>query len=120
MARFEIQGKEYELKLDFKALTEVDKLYNSPLEFVGKVLGGSLDAFVDVVYFGLMHSDKGFARKTVLKEIEQAINDKKMNFTDVLKIGKEVVTESFFFKETVQKMMKNNPQAMEQLSMLTE
>lgn len=119
MATFEINGKEYELKLTYQAI----KLLNNSIEggsfgIVGKAIAGDLDAFPNIVHAALIHTGENFSLKTVEAEIEKHIDGEKLSLDDVSKICDEVVTQSFFFVKTVKRMMDANPEmkkALEQL-----
>lgn len=118
MARFEIDGTEYEVKITVPSIKEVNKLYDSPLEFVGEVLSGSYEAFINVLYIGLMHTDKGFNRARVETEVEKKLNNQQLDLQTMMSLGYEVINESFFFKKTVNKLMSGDPQARKQFENL--
>lgn len=109
MSKFEISGKEYEIKLDFKAVQELNKQYSSPLEFVGEIVSGSLSAFINCVYAGLQHTGKGFGRTMIEKEIEEQIEGEKLDLSDIMRIGYEVVENCFFYKKTVNNLLDKDP-----------
>lgn len=109
MSKFDIKGTEYEVKLTFKGIQELNKLYDSPLEFVGLVVSGSLRSFVDCLYAGLLHTEKGLKRSAIEKEVEEKIENGKLDLSDVMRIGYEVVNESFFYKKTVQNLLSKDP-----------
>jgi hypothetical protein len=115
MAKFEMNGKEYEVKLDFKAVSDINKKYDSALSFVGEVMQGNFDAFIDVIYFGLYHTGEGFTRKQIEKEIQQKFENEELDLDYILVTGNEVVTDNFFFRKTVNKMMKSDPTMKEQM-----
>ncbi|MGH0786775.1 hypothetical protein ACQVTU_03195 [Bacillus cereus] len=53
--RFEVKGKEYELKYGFEAIKLIDG-NGGPFEFVQKAMQGGLEDFVDVIYYALIHT----------------------------------------------------------------
>ncbi|HET6528953.1 MAG TPA: tail assembly chaperone [Balneolaceae bacterium] len=120
MANYEIDGKEYELKLDFKAVSEINKKYDSALEFVGEVMQGNFNSFIDVVYYGLYHAGKGFSRKQIEKDVEQKFEAEQLDLDFILKTGNEVVADNFFFRKTVKKMMNQDPEAQKQFEALVK
>lgn len=119
MATFEINGKEYELKLTYKAIKHLNNSFEGgSYELIGKAIAGDFDTFPKVVHAALFHTDENFSFKLVEEEIEKLIDEEKLSMEDVAKICDEVVTQSFFYKATVDKMMANNPEmkkALEQL-----
>ncbi len=119
MATFEIEGKEYELKLDYAAVSRLSNLYEGgAYELIGKAIAGNLELFPIVVHAALFHTGENFALKTVNQAIEDLFNSEKLTFEDVSKILDKVVTQSFFFATTVKRLMKDNPEAAEQLAAL--
>lgn len=107
--RFEIGGKEYELKFGLKAIKLIDET-GGPFEFVQKAMQGGISDFVDVVYFALIHTNEGITHQTVQDEIERKLLAEELDFDDILKYNKEVVLNSFFFKKTVTKLMAGMPE----------
>lgn len=108
MAKFEINGKDHDLRIDFKAIQEIQKKY-SPLEFVGEVLSGNINAFVDCLYFGTRHEKNSVGRKMIEEDVESKIEAEKLDMSEIMKLGHEVVSESFFFKKTVNNMLSQDP-----------
>lgn len=102
--RFEIGGKEYELKFGLKAIKLIDET-GGPFEFVQKAMQGGISDFVDVVYFALIHTNEGITHQTVQDEIERKLLAEELDLDDVLKYNKAVVLNSFFFKKTVNKLL---------------
>jgi Phage tail assembly chaperone protein, TAC len=112
MATFEINGKEHELKLTFKAVRYLNSLYDGgAYALIGKAIMGDLDTFVHIVHAGLMHTGENFKLKDVEKAIEDLFEAEKLDQDEVTRISNEVVTGSFFYKKTVDKLLKDNPQA---------
>ena len=118
MAVFEIEGKEYDVKLNLEAINKINKKHNSALEFVGEVMQGNIDVFIDVLHFGLLHTGEGFTRKQVEKEFNEKFENEEIDLDYILVTGNEVVTDNFFFRKTVNKMMKSDPSMKEQMDLI--
>ncbi|MBU5341305.1 tail assembly chaperone [Caldifermentibacillus hisashii] len=120
METFEINGKEYELKLTFKAVRHLNGLYEGgAYALIGKAIMGDLDAFVNIVHAALLHTGENFKLKDIETAIEQLYEAEKLDQDSVTKICNEVVVNSFFYKKTVDKLLKDNPQAKKALETLT-
>lgn len=119
MATFEIGEKEYELKLNYASIKRLNSAFEGgSYELIGKAISGDFEAFPIIVQAALIHTGENFTKKAVEEAIEQAIDGEKLTMEDVSIISDAVVTDSFFYKPTVAKMMKNNPEmkaALEQL-----
>jgi len=115
MAEFEVNGKSYEVKLNLEAINKINKKHNSALEFVGEVMQGNLDVFIDVIHLGLLHTKEGFTRKTIQEEFDKKFEKEEIDLDYILVTGNEVVTDNFFFRKTVNKMMKSDPKLKEQM-----
>lgn len=119
MAYFEIKGKEYELKLTYKSVKRLNKAFEGgSFELIGRAVQGDLDALPIILHAGLLHTDENFTKADVEQAIEQAIEQEKLSFDGIIKLTNEVVTDSFFYRPTVEKLTKNNPEmkkALEQL-----
>ncbi|HDR7310281.1 MULTISPECIES: tail assembly chaperone [Bacillus cereus group] len=102
--RFEVNGKEYELKYGFEAIKLIDS-NGGAFEFVQKAMRGGLEDFVDVIYYALIHTGEGITRKDVEAEVERKLMSEELSFDDILKVNKAVVLNSFFFKKTVNKLL---------------
>ncbi|MED2615418.1 hypothetical protein COF41_25565 [Bacillus toyonensis] len=102
--RFEVKGKEHELKIGIEAIKLIDS-NGGPFEFVQKAMQGGLEDFVDVIYYALIHTGEGITRKDIEEEIERQLLSEELSFDDILKVNKAVVLNSFFFKKTVNKLL---------------
>ncbi len=122
MQTFEIDGKEYELKLTFESITRLNKLSenNNPMEVVGLSMQGDLELFPNLVHAALFHTKENFTLEKVKEEINNKIENNELDYLDIVKIGYEVVANSFFYKRVVEKMVKANPEAMKELEALLE
>jgi hypothetical protein len=119
MARFEVNGKEFELKLTFASVKYLDSLFDGgSLGLIGKAIAGDLDTFTQIVHAGLFHTGENISFSDVEKAIENAFESEKLDMDYVLKTSNEVVAESFFYKKIVTKLVAKNPEAMEQMNEL--
>lgn len=117
MARFEVGGKEYDLKLTYKAVKHLEGLYEGgSLGFVGQAMTGDLDVFTNTVHASLFHTGENFAKEAVEQAIEEAFDAEKIDLEYIHKTINEVVLESFFFAKVVRNLKAKNPEAFEQLN----
>jgi len=111
MATFTIDEQEYELKLTFESVKRLNKAFDGgSLEIIGLAMAGDLDAFPSVLHAGLLHTGEKFTQKKINEAIEQAFEKEELSFDDIQKIMNEVVTNSFFYRPTVQKLIAKNPE----------
>lgn len=111
MATFIIDEKEYDLKIDYNAVKRLNNAFEGgSYELIGKALAGDIEAFPIIVHAALLHTGEKFT----LKKVESAVNDafeaESISLDGLQKITNEVITESFFYKPTVTKLMKQNPE----------
>ncbi|HFJ9453548.1 hypothetical protein CN268_14685 [Bacillus anthracis] len=125
--RFEIDKKEYELKLTFGNIYELNKKYEGgSSEVVMACMQGDLELFVDAIYFGLMHTKEGFTRDKVMENIEKQFEEGKISQEFIEELLNEVVAESTFYQKTTKKLRKQmkkqylakNPEAAENPEMM--
>ncbi|KAA0796683.1 hypothetical protein GM610_26785 (plasmid) [Bacillus tropicus] len=125
--RFEIDKKEYELKLTFGNIYELNKKYEGGSnEVVMACMQGDLELFVDAIYFGLMHTKEGFTRDKVMENIEKQFEEGKISQEFIEELLNEVVAESTFYQKTTKKLRKQmkkqylakNPEAAENPKMM--
>ncbi|MEH7457722.1 tail assembly chaperone [Bacillus sp. JJ1127] len=102
--RFVINGEEHELKFCLQAIKLIDE-NGGPFQFVSHAMQGGLTNFIDVIYYALIHTGKGFTYDTVQKEVEGLFNEEKLDLDEILKYNKAVVLNSFFFQKTVKKLL---------------
>lgn len=117
-ATFKIGDKEYELKLTFDSINYLNSVAEGgALSLVGKVFTGDLDTYVDIVCAGLMHTGENFSRSKLKEQIESQIENEELDLDKIMRDGNVVVSNSFFYKKTVNKLLKDETakQAMEQL-----
>lgn len=119
MHTFEINGKEHELKLTLNSVKYLNGLnQGGAFSLIQKVMTGDIDTFVDVVFAGLFHTEKGYKKKDVEKAVEEAIVDEKLDLDTINRTSYGVVADSFFYKATVDKMFKEDPDAKKQVEAL--
>lgn len=119
MATFTIEGKEYDLKLTYKSIKRLNSAFEGgSYELIGKAIQGDFEAFPVIVHAALLHTNENFSLKKVEDTFEALVDGEEMSMDNVAKISDEVVTQSFFYKETVDKLMKNNPEMQEALEQL--
>ncbi len=119
MATFEIDGKEYELKLNYEAVKRLSNLYEGGVyELIGRSIAGDFELYSIVVHASLFHTGENFTLAQVEKEIENLFNAGNFDFDVAAKTLDEVVTQSFFFAKTAQRLIKDRPEAIEQLEQL--
>jgi len=111
MTTFEINGKEYELKITFAAVKRLNSAFEGgSYELIGRAIQGDFEAFPIIIHASLFHTGENFTLKDVEEAIEELFEKQAITFDDIQKISNAVVTESFFFKPTVDKLMKANPE----------
>lgn len=103
--RFEINGKEHELKLTYKTIAELNKKYKGGAqEVIGACLQGDLEMFEDAIYFGLMHTGEGITREKVVAEIEKQFEAEKISQEFIDNVLNEVVADNFFYRAKTKQM----------------
>lgn len=116
---FEIQGKEYELKLNLQSIKYLNSAFaNGAYDLIGKCLMGDFETFELVVKAGLFHTKKGFTPEDIEEAIGEYIEAEKLDMDKMVKIMNAVVVNSFFYKKTVNKILKVDPQAKEMMDRL--
>lgn len=119
MATFEINGKEYELKINYAAVQRLNGIHEGgSFELIGKAMQGDFATFPHIVHAALLHTGENFAFKAVEKAIAESIDNERLSFDDILRISNEVITQSFFYKPTVDKLAKQNPEMKEAIEQL--
>jgi len=119
MTNFEINGKEYELKLTFPSIKYLNGLYNGgSYELLGKVMMGDLETFIKIVYAGLLHTCENFKLKDVENVVSELIEQGKLSQNTITKILNEVVVNHPFYKDTVDKLLQDNKQAKEAMEQI--
>lgn len=119
MAKFEIDGKEYDLKLTFESVNYLNgALKGGSYELIGKALAGDFETFPQIVYAGLLHTGEKITLKKVNDEIANKFANEELTLDYIQTTSNEVVSECFFYAPTVKKMLDKNPEmkkALEQI-----
>lgn len=103
--RFEIKGKEYNLKLTYDAIVEINKKYKAGAqEVVSSAILGDISMFEDAIYFGLLHTEQGFTQKDIKEALNALFEAGKLTQEFIKDVLKEVITDHFFYQATAQKM----------------
>lgn len=119
MEMIEIKGKEHELKLTLESVKYLNGLYDGgAFALIQKAISGDIDTYVDVLFSGLFHTKEGYKRKDVEAAVEEGIVAEKIDLDLINRTSYGVVAESFFYKATVAKMFKNDPEAKKQIDEL--
>src|SRR5690625_3832172 len=119
MVTFEIDGKEYELKLTYKSLKYSNGLFEgASYELIGKAIQGDLESFPKIGHAALLHTDEHYASATVEEQIEELVDSGKLSLDQIARICDEVVAQSVFYKATIEKLMKSNPEMKKALDQL--
>ncbi|EPT8988159.1 tail assembly chaperone [Listeria monocytogenes] len=104
----EINGKEYELKLTFEGIDYLNKSdEGGALSLVGKVFTGDLGTYVKIVFACLKYTGENFSFETVEQAIKESIKNEKLDLDKVMKDGNTLVANNFFYKKTVDKLLKD-------------
>src|SRR5690625_527 len=119
MERFEINGKEHELKITLNSVKYLNNLYEGgAFMLIQKAISGDIDTFISIIYAGLFHTEKGYKRSDVEKAVEEGIMNEKIDLDFINRTSYGVVAESFFYKKTVDKLFKSDPEAKKQIEQL--
>lgn len=112
MAKFTIEGKEHELKLTYAGAKKLNAVHEGgSFELIGKALMGDLETFPHIIQAALLHTGENYTLAHVEKAIDEAMESERVDMRDVLKLSNELITQSFFYKATVEKLMANDPKA---------
>src|SRR5690606_24390804 len=119
MATFEIGGKEYELKLNYAAVKRLNNVHEGgSFELIGKAMQGDFETFPHIVHAALLHTGENFTLQTVEDAIGELVENEKLTLDDIMRLSNEVITQSFFYKPTVDKLAKQNPEMKKALDQL--
>jgi len=106
---FEIKGEEVELKITWEGAKRLNDYFGDgeagALAVVGKALQGDLDTIPKVIQASTLHHGK-YSLKTIEEEIAGKVDNGELDLFDLMKMMKEVVADSFFYKRAMDKMMK--------------
>lgn len=116
---FEINGKEHEVKLGFKAIKYLNSLHEGgAFEFIHKALSGDIETYIEVVFAGLFHTEEGYRKADVEEAVDKLIMDEKLDLDTINSTLYGVVSDHFFYQKTLNKMFKDNPEAKKELDNL--
>lgn len=119
MERFTIKGEEQELKITLDSVKYLNGLYEGgAFMFIQKAISGDIDIFVSIIYAGLFHTKKGYKKKDIEKAVEDGIAEEEIDLNYINQVSYGMVAESFFYKRTVEKLFKNDPEAQKQIEQL--
>lgn len=119
MELFEINGKEYEIKLTLNSVKYLNSLHEGgAFTLIQKAISGDIDTFIAIIHAGLFHTEKGFKKADIEKSIEDGIVNEKIDLDLINRTSYGVVAESFFYKKTVEKLFKSDPEAKKQIEAL--
>lgn len=106
MATFTINGKEHEMKLTYAGVKKLNGVYEGgSFEIIGKAMMGDLDTFPHIVQAALLHTGENYSLTQIESAIDEAIESEKLDMTGILRVSNEVITQSFFYRATVEKLM---------------
>ncbi|MGE6487763.1 tail assembly chaperone [Paenisporosarcina sp. NPDC076898] len=119
MATFKINGKEHDLKLTYAAVQYLNKLEEGgSMTIVGKAMQGDSDLFPHILLAGLKHTGLDHSLEDVQQALEIAFEEQRLDFLSIMRISNEVISESFFYKPLIDKMMADNKEAKTALASL--
>jgi len=112
MANFTINGKKQDLKLTFAGVNELNKkMEGGALEVVAKALQGDGDLLPHVLDAALKHTGENYTEADIMQAIEESFEEERLDLLGIMSLYSEVVSESFFYKAMVTKMLAENPEA---------
>jgi len=123
---FEINGEEHELKITWEGAKRLNDYFGGEdggaMAVIGHAIQGDLETIPKVIQSALMHTGKRFPLKTIEEELAKLVDGGKVDLYDLLKMSKEVVADSFFYKKAWEKMTKMTAEneAMSALEMFYE
>jgi hypothetical protein len=119
MANFKINGKEHDLKLTYAGVKYLNKIVEGgALAVVGQAMQGDADLFPHIIAAGLKHTGLDHSLEDVEQAIEIAIEEERLDFLGIMRLSNEVISDSFFFKAIITKMMADNKDAKKALDKL--
>jgi len=110
--KFQIKGKEHELKLTFSAIKTLNGSSDGGVyQLIGKALMGDIELYGQVVHAGLLHTGEGYSMIDVEEAIDAAFERGDVNMDVVNDTIQRGVLENPFYKSTVEKLLANSPEA---------
>lgn len=119
MTTFEINDKEYELRLDLKGVKYLNGLYEGGAYLlIQKALSGDIDTYIEVIYAGLFHTGDNVRKKNIEKRVNELIAEEQLDLDEINRTMYKVVVDNFFYRRTVEKMFAADPGAKKQIENL--
>lgn len=119
MQTFTINGKEHELKLTLDSVKYLNGLYDGgAFEFIQHSITGNIDNYIDIIFAGLFHTEKGYSKKDITKAVEEGIANEEIDLDEINRTSYNIVANSFFYKATVSKMFQGDKEAQKQIEQL--
>lgn len=117
--QFEIDGKEYELKITHESIKHLNKSEdNGVYGLLGNILKAEFNTYLNVVYAGLLHTKEGFTKEKVENAVYEKIEKQELDFDTIQKTMYHLVAENFFYKATMNKLLAKEPEAKKQIEEL--
>lgn len=118
-AKFEIDGKEYEVKITGESIRHLNKVEKGgAYGLLGRILQAEFDTYINVLYAGLLHTGEGFSKEKIENAVYEKIENRKLDFDTIHRTMYDVVAEDFFYKPTMNKMLSMEPGAKEKVEQL--
>lgn len=112
MTTFEINGKEYDLKLDYTGVKYLNKhVEGGAMSVVGEAMQGDPDLFPHILAASLRHTGENFTLKDIEKAIDIAVEEERLDLLGILRISNEVVADNFFYRALVEKSLDKKAKA---------
>lgn len=119
MELFEINGKEHELKLTLASVKYLNGIAEGgAFSLIQRAITGDIDMYIDIVFAGLFHTDEGYRKADVEEAVEKLIEDEKLDLDAINRTSYGVMSESFFYKKTFNKMFASDPEMKAELEKL--
>lgn len=119
MAHFTVNETEFnDLKLTYKGIKYLNNVAGGAFEVVARAMQGDVELFPHVLYAAILGQEKKISLREVEEAIEVALEEEKLDLMEVLRISNDVVTESFFYKATVTKLLADQKDAQKALKTL--
>lgn len=113
---FTIKGKEHELKLSFKSIKILSSLQEGgAFGLVANAMIGDDETYSNLIYAGLLHTDEDYSMSDVEDAIEELFEQGKLDMMLVLETLHKMILLHPYFKETVEKLLTDDPNAREAL-----
>lgn len=121
MVFFEVEGKEYELKMTFKSVQHLNGLYQGgAMEVIGKAFLQDLELFTRIVHAALFHTQMNFSYKTIEEEVEKKFDAEQLTTEYIQDVLNAMVLDHFFYRQMVEKVKKADKRMEAALDILTK